>query len=44
MGAWVRTTKVDAERGVGIMVNHEYVPGDRVLPSDDEVKKMRSGN
>jgi hypothetical protein len=27
-----------------VMVNHEYVPGDRVLPSDDEVKKMRSGN
>jgi len=44
MGAWVGTTKVDAKRGVGIMVNHEYVPGDRVLPSDDEVKKMRSGN
>jgi branched-chain amino acid transport system substrate-binding protein len=44
MGAWVGTTKVDAKRGVGIMVNHEYVPGDKVLPSDDEVKKMRSGN
>ena len=43
MGAWVGTTKVDAKRGVGIMVNHEYVPGDRVLPSADEVKKMRSG-
>jgi branched-chain amino acid transport system substrate-binding protein len=44
MGAWVGTTKVDPKRGVGIMVNHEYVPGDRVLPSDDEVKRMRSGN
>jgi branched-chain amino acid transport system substrate-binding protein len=44
MGAWVGTTRVDARRGVGIMVNHEYVPGDRVLPSDDEVKRMRSGN
>jgi branched-chain amino acid transport system substrate-binding protein len=43
MGAWVGTTKVDAKRGVGVMVNHEYVPGDRVLPSADEVKKMRSG-
>src|SRR5205809_2048311 len=44
MGAWVGTTKVDARRGVGIMVNHEYVPGDNVLPSDDEVKKLRSGS
>ncbi len=44
MGAWVGTTRLDPKRGVGIMVNHEYVPGERVLPSDDEVKKMRSGN
>src|SRR5436189_3277927 len=44
MGAWVGTTKLDAKRGVGIMVNHEYVPGDNVLPSDDEVKKLRSGS
>ena len=43
MGAWVGTTKVDAKRGVGIMINHEYVPGERVLPSADEVRKMRSG-
>jgi len=43
LGAWVGTTKVDAKRGVGVMVNHEYVPGDRVLPSADEVRKMRSG-
>ena len=43
-GAWVGTTKIDTARGVGIMVNHEYVPGEKVLPSDDEVKKMRSGN
>ncbi|HEV8614536.1 MAG TPA: ABC transporter substrate-binding protein [Methylomirabilota bacterium] len=43
MGAWVGTTKVDAKRGVGIMVNHEYIPGERVLPSDDEVRKMRTG-
>ena len=41
MGAWVGTTKVDAKRGVGIMVNHEYVPGEKVLPSADEVRKMR---
>jgi branched-chain amino acid transport system substrate-binding protein len=44
MGAWVGTTKIDARRGVGVMVNHEYIPGERVLPSDDEVRKMRSGN
>jgi branched-chain amino acid transport system substrate-binding protein len=44
MGAWVGTTRVDARRGVGVMVNHEYVPGDRVLPSDEEVRKMRSGS
>ena len=44
MGAWVGITKIDTTRGVGIMVNHEYVPGEKVLPSDDEVKKMRSGN
>ncbi len=44
MGAWVGTTKLDAKRGVGVMVNHEYIPGDKVLPSDEEVKKMRSGN
>ncbi len=43
MGAWVGMTKVDAKRGVGIMVNHEYISGERVLPSPDEVKKMRSG-
>src|SRR5574341_319409 len=41
MGAWVGTTKLDAARGVGIMVNHEYIPGEKVLPSDDEVKKLR---
>ena len=44
MGAWVGTTKLDPQRGVGIMVNYEYVPGEKVLPSDEEVKKMRSGS
>ena len=43
MGAWVGTTRLDAKRGVGIMINHEYVAGEKVLPSADEVKKMRSG-
>jgi branched-chain amino acid transport system substrate-binding protein len=44
MGAWVGTTKIDTARGVGIMVNHEYVPGEKVLPSDEETKKLRPGN
>ncbi|MBI4246444.1 MAG: ABC transporter substrate-binding protein, partial [Candidatus Rokubacteria bacterium] len=44
MGAWVGFTKLDSKRGTGVMVNHEYVPGDRVLPSDEEVRKLRAGN
>jgi len=44
LGAWVGFTKVDPKRGVGIMVNYEYVPGERVLPSDEEVKKLRAGH
>jgi branched-chain amino acid transport system substrate-binding protein len=44
MGAWVGTTRVDPKRGVGVMVDHKYVPGERVLPSDEEVKKLRSGS
>ncbi|HET8577575.1 MAG TPA: ABC transporter substrate-binding protein [Methylomirabilota bacterium] len=44
MGAWVGTTKVDTKRGVGIMVNHEYVPGEKVLPSDEDVRKLRPAN
>ncbi len=44
LGAWVGTTKIDAKRGVGIMVNHEYIPGEKVLPSDEEVKKLRPAN
>jgi len=41
MGAWVGTTKLDAQRGVGIMVSHEYVPGEKVLPSEEEARKLR---
>jgi branched-chain amino acid transport system substrate-binding protein len=41
MGAWVGTTKLDAKRGVGIMVNWEYIPGEKVLPSEAEVRKIR---
>jgi branched-chain amino acid transport system substrate-binding protein len=44
MGAWVGTTKLDGKRGVGIMVNWEYVPGERVLPSEAEVRKMREAS
>jgi branched-chain amino acid transport system substrate-binding protein len=44
MGAWVGYTKVDPKRGVGVMVNHRYVPGEKVLPSDDEVRKLRPAN
>jgi len=44
MGAWVGVTRLDAKRGVGIMTSHEYVPGEKVLPSDDEVKKLRPAN
>jgi branched-chain amino acid transport system substrate-binding protein len=41
MGAWVGTTRFDPQRGVGVMVDWEYVPGEKILPSDDEVKKLR---
>ena len=44
MGAWVGTTRFDPQRGVGVMMNWEYVPGDKILPSDDEVKKLRPGS
>jgi branched-chain amino acid transport system substrate-binding protein len=44
MGAWVGTTKFDPQRGVGIMTNWEYVPGEKLLPSDEEVRKLRSGS
>jgi branched-chain amino acid transport system substrate-binding protein len=41
MGAWIGTTKLDPARGVGIMAQWEYVPGERVLPSEAEVRRMR---
>jgi len=37
-------TKVDPKRGVGVMVNPEYISGERVLPSEEEVKKLRPAN
>ncbi len=44
MGAWVGTTKLDSNRGVGIMVDWEYVSGELVLPSETEVRKMREAS
>jgi branched-chain amino acid transport system substrate-binding protein len=44
MGAWVGTTKFDAQRGVGVMVDWEYVPGEKILPSADDIKKLRPGS
>jgi branched-chain amino acid transport system substrate-binding protein len=41
MGAWVGMTKVDPGRGSGIMVNWEYVSGERVLPGEAEVRRLR---
>jgi branched-chain amino acid transport system substrate-binding protein len=41
MGAWVGFTRRDPARGVGVMVNWEYVSGERVLPGEAEVKKLR---
>jgi branched-chain amino acid transport system substrate-binding protein len=41
MGAWVGITKFDSARGVGVMVNWEYVPGGQVLPTEREVQGMR---
>jgi hypothetical protein len=41
MGPWVGTTKLDPVRGVGIMTGWEYVPAEKVLPSEAEVRRMR---
>jgi branched-chain amino acid transport system substrate-binding protein len=41
MGAWVGVTKLDPTRGTGIMDRWEYVPGDKALPSEAEVRRMR---
>ncbi len=41
MGAWVGLTKFDPARGVGVMVNWEYIPGEQVLPNEREVAAMR---
>jgi len=41
MGAWVGTTRFDPQRGVGVMVDWEYVSGERILPPEDEARKLR---
>jgi branched-chain amino acid transport system substrate-binding protein len=41
MGAWVGKTAV--EKGKGTMVDIKYIDGASVLPSDAEVRKLRSG-
>ena len=41
MGAWVGKTAI--EKGKGTMVEIKYIDGASVLPSDAEVRKLRSG-
>jgi branched-chain amino acid transport system substrate-binding protein len=43
MGVWAGTTKLDRARGTAVMTNWEYVPGERALPSETEVRRMREG-
>jgi len=43
MGAWAGLTRLDRTRGVGVMVDYEYVPGEKVLPPAEEILKMRAG-
>jgi branched-chain amino acid transport system substrate-binding protein len=42
MGAYLGRTKLEGDKGV--MVDYTYIDGAKVLPSDDEVKKMRAGD
>ncbi len=41
MGVWVGLTRRDTARGVGVMADWQYVPGEKMLPSETEVMKMR---
>jgi len=41
MGAWVGTTRLDPTRGVAVMGQWEYVSGEKVLPSEVDVRRMR---
>lgn len=36
--------KVALKDGKGVMVDYHYVPGEKLLPSDDEVRKLRPAN
>lgn len=41
MATWIGTTKRDPQRVVGLMVEREYVPGEKVLPPRVETRKLR---
>ena len=36
--------KLALDGGKGVMVDYHYAPGDKLLPSDDEVRKLRPAN
>ena len=40
MGAYLGKTKLEGQKGV--MTDYVYIDGAKVLPSDDEVKKLRA--
>ena len=42
MGAYLGKTKL--EGGKGVMTDYVYIDGAKVLPSDDEVKRLRAGD
>ena len=42
MGAYVG--RIAVEDGQGTMIDWRYIDGKDVMPSDDEVKKMRPAN
>lgn len=44
MGCWVGITKRDPQRGVGVMADWTYIPGEELLPSEAEVQKMREAS
>jgi branched-chain amino acid transport system substrate-binding protein len=40
MGAYLGRTKLEGQKGV--MTDYAYIDGAKVLPSDDEVRKLRA--
>jgi branched-chain amino acid transport system substrate-binding protein len=40
MGAYLGKTKLEGQKGV--MTDYVYIDGAKVLPSDDEVRKLRA--